>query len=267
MDAGTQLKPLDLGHVLSTTFKVLRARAGVLFAVAALCLTPAFIAGFLANAASEIVREPNVVDPDLAASLSLAAALLTPVSWLITLVLTFFCQAAMLFISVESLGDRNPTIGAAMGVALRRFFPVLFTSVLSLVAIFGGMIACIVPGVLIMVILHAAVPAAVAEPLGPVAAFQRSSALTRGHRVDLFVLLLIFGLVWFVIALATTLLTFPLVVGGFTYWQLRLIPPLIDNVKTLVQTVFSAVLASVVYVRLRTAHDGVKFESLTSVFE
>ena len=69
----------------------------------------------------------------------------------------------------------------AYGRALERFPATFVVQVLSNSMIFGGLIACVVPGLWLMVIYVAAFPRAATREVGPIDALRESKALVRGR--------------------------------------------------------------------------------------
>jgi len=62
-------------------------------------------------------------------------------------------------------------------------------SILLGIAIFCGMLLCFPPGLILLLTLYVAVPAAVEERLGPIRALRRSAELTHGFRLHIFYVL------------------------------------------------------------------------------
>ena len=75
-----------------------------------------------------------------------------------------------------------------MGTALLGYFLVGLASILLLI-----------PGIVVLCMFYVAIPVAVVERMGASDALSRSKALTAGHKMTIFGLTLLSGLVFFVV--------------------------------------------------------------------
>lgn len=92
-------------------------------------------------------------------------------------------------------------IDACINQGLARFLPVLGLTILWWLGITLGFAVLIVPGVILIVIWAAALPALVVERAGVFDAFGRSRALTRGSRGSVFGTLLLLSFILYAPAL------------------------------------------------------------------
>lgn len=92
------------------------------------------------------------------------------------------------------LGE-NVTVLSAYGAAIAKVGAATITSLLVVVALYVGMILCIVPGVLIGLWSVFVAPVLMMENRAYYPAFARSRDLARGHIGRIFVLLCVVGLV------------------------------------------------------------------------
>jgi uncharacterized membrane protein len=99
------------------------------------------------------------------------------------------------------------------------------------------------------------VPACVVERLGPIASLKRSSALTKGCRMKIFCIILIFSAVFFISVLFI----------GFTVPQILLL--LGDLIFQALFVALMEVVTSVIYFGLREIKEGVSVEDMTVVFD
>jgi hypothetical protein len=83
------------------------------------------------------------------------------------------------FVSDVYLG-RPGDIGSAMTRGLTRFLPTMMATILKSLGVVVAFIFFAIPGILLMLYWFAALPAAVLEPVGPLAALGRSGTLSRG---------------------------------------------------------------------------------------
>jgi len=85
--------------------------------------------------------------------------------------------------------------GETVGGGLAGLVPALGASLLVMVVVLMGFIALVIPGLILICMLYPAIPAAVVERTGVIATFERGHALTAGHRVQVFGIFLLLGLV------------------------------------------------------------------------
>lgn len=106
-------------------------------------------------------------------------------------------QAAIIYFGVRTLRAEPPTVGQTALCALRKIAPVVAVTMLAYLAVGLGILFLIVPGVVLFLMLWAAVPAAVVEG-GVVSALERSHQLTKGHKWALLGLFVVVALaIWF----------------------------------------------------------------------
>lgn len=161
---------------------------------------------------------------------------------------------------------RMASVGDSLLVGFAKLFPVLGVAVVTGLAVAGGMVLLVVPGVMIAIAVFVAVPAAVAEQRGVMDAIQYSRALTSGQRWR------IFGVVGIIIAIQIgvyVLLVVFAIMGG----ALR-DPILITKVSmaaSFVTVPFFSALNSVspalVYHDLKVMKEGVDAEALEAIFD
>lgn len=153
-------------ELLRSTWTVVFARAGTLVLITAACLLPGTL---LANAARRIATPHD----DLIAILSIAVHLIG----------TYLAHTGITQVVVAHLRGEPPLAPMqVLGQAVLRVVPALITGLAALLATLLGLLLFVVPGVIVWLTLFAAVPAAVIEHMGPLAAMRRSADLTHGSR-------------------------------------------------------------------------------------
>lgn len=178
--------------------------------------------------------------------------------------------AGILFGVIQQLRGQHAGIGESLGMGLKRLLPVIGVGIVVALATFAGMIALIVPGIIIACMLYVAVPAAVIEKPGLGGALKRSQELTSGYKVQIFGMFLIIALIQ--------------IAAGYML-QKGMVPDVntvndldafLKKIKTyLLAAAFlnvvigslGAVLQGVVYHDLRVAKEGIATEDLAKVFE
>jgi hypothetical protein len=107
-------------------------------------------------------------DPDL--GVIFAGTGLVIVASLVVALVTMIATLAAVRIVIEAAAGARPDVGAALGSAVRRLFPLLGWGILSGLLIVVGLCACVVPGLYF---------AAVLLVLAPVVALERGNAIGR----------------------------------------------------------------------------------------
>jgi hypothetical protein len=175
-------------------------------------------------------------------------------------------QGTIIYGAVGDLNGRPVSVTDSLRVGLRAFLPLLGLGILLGLAIGLGLILLIVPGVLLALAWCVAVPAYVVERPGIIASIQRSAELTRGSRLMIFVLFIVYLVASIVIGIvfgaAGGILSFASG-GAFSLVSRVVIQPVI----AVAQAMVGATGAAVLYVDLRRVRDGVGPEGLSAIFD
>jgi hypothetical protein len=158
--------------------------------------------------------------------------------------------------AVQTLSGRPLRFGTMVAFGLRRLLPTAGAFLLATLVIGLGLLAFIVPGVILACGLAGTIPAAVAERLGPVAALRRSWRLTSGHRWSIFLAALL------MIAVA-----FGLGLLGLVLQLFPLVGPLAAFFVNLTTSALFNVWPAVAYHDLRVQKEGTTTDELVRVFE
>lgn len=164
-------------------------------------------------------------------------------------------------------GSPEAAPGAALRRAVARILPLLGLAILVALAVGVGAMLCLVPGIIVATATFVATPALMVEKVGVTDAWRRSFDLTAGYRWEVFGVLFVLWAVGFVIggigvAFMPGLLEDP---EGFMP-RYTAINTLIGTVGGLVNTLLTAVGATVVYHDLRLAKEGLDEDELLEVF-
>jgi hypothetical protein len=179
------------------------------------------------------------------------------------LLLGYIASAPILYGVIQQLRGQHAGIGESIGVGMKRMLPVLGVAIVCVLAMVAGLIALIVPGIIIACMLYAAVPAAVVERPGIGGALKRSQELTSGYKVQIFGILLVLGVLQKVVSyiLEKSFIKADMQIGDLkTFAWLTLI-------IMIVLGSLGAAIQGVVYHDLRVAKEGVATEDLAKVFE
>jgi uncharacterized membrane protein len=169
---------LDIGRVVRDTFGVIRAKPVTLVALAVL--------SGLVSALNSYVNISRVRGGG-AVSLFWGGPLIMFV--LVSLTAGFVLSAQM-YVTVRELEGASTSTSDVVRHGLRRMLPTIAILLIWSIAVGLASILLFVPGAILATLWFVALPAGIMEP-GPMRAFGRSRALTKGNRWRLFGLSLI----------------------------------------------------------------------------
>lgn len=106
--------------------------------------------------------------------------------------LTAMLMAGATYGNLKAAHNEATTFGDCLSFGLMHALPVLGLTLLWYLAVGLGWILLLVPGIILMCMWSAAIPAFVGEGLGVFASFGRSRELTKGSRLKIFVVLMIY---------------------------------------------------------------------------
>ena len=274
---------LDVGDVLSTTFRTMGQAFVPIFACALAVVMPTTILNFgVSVGAYFLTQEASHGSPDEAMTAALLILPFTFVVAIIGIALQAVGQGGIVYAVAERLSGRSPSIGQAFRVGLSRAFWMFLTNLLLAICVGIGFVMCFVPGIIASLFFAVAAPVCIVERLGPIDSLQRSIQLTEGNRLNIFLIGLAVFVGWFVIALCILAPVQMLVMGGSAAvagggaaglqamqdpLSLGQILGQIVNIPvTLFATMAGSTLVAVIYARLRGLRDGVDAQAIASVF-
>jgi hypothetical protein len=184
-------------------------------------------------------------------------------------VASFGPGAAIMHASALHMEGRSYRLGDSLAHGYRRALPMVFVYLIFSVVVGLGVVALLVPGIILACMLFMVFPVTAVEQRGVFGAFGRAAALSKGYRTTLFAI----GAAWFAIALAMLVgmwlvsLAVTLSVGsilGETAAMIVLVP--IMAVAYLGIGALGSVLASAAYVGLREEKESGSAEQVAGVF-
>jgi hypothetical protein len=240
------LRPRGVGDILDTAFRLYARHWRTLIPIVALVVVPLTIVQYgleqaLLGRIEVVERGGRIVEIHATADelqrAALGGFLLVGISILITLILV----GAVAWATAGALVGREPTVGGSYRYGMARMWPILLVAVLTGLAVLGGLILFVIPGIIFMVRFSVAVPALVVENARGRAALSRSWDLVRDRSWPVLGTLVVAGLLtgivsavvtapfpdaWFprglAAALASALTTpFTALVIGLIYFDLR----------------------------------------------
>src|SRR5271170_6770938 len=200
------LRPLSLGEILDRTFSLYRRNFVLFLGITAL---PHLLILGMNLAQTVLITPPAAGTPHAAARMPnatngfMAFGLLGGlVAIVVYLVVYLLAQGGTVYAVSELYLGRKTTIGASLGRMRGQLGNLFGVTFLSGLAMMGGLILLIIPGIYIACRLVTAVPAALLEDLGPRASLERSFKLTKDNAGRAFVIYLLY----FVLVYAAVLL-------------------------------------------------------------
>jgi hypothetical protein len=209
-----------------------------------------------------IVALPNLfltmnVNPNAPPQLGTLLPLLLT-SLVLGLVLNTFGEAIILYGAFQRLRGSPLNVGEAIQRALARFLPLLGLGLLYGLAIMFGMMLLIVPGFILLVMWAVVVPACIVEGLGPIESMSRSAGLTKGHRWQIFGIIILIGIVNLVGSKVLGLILGP---AGVTVASIG------NLIWTAVWAAYWNCVLIMIYHDLRVAKEGLDTQQIAAVFD
>ncbi len=209
--ATQELRPMGIGDILDTTFRLYRQRFLTFLLIALVVYVPyaLFLTVFTP---SVIAPELSIAAPgenpfDLDSSRRMMAQGRSPgaidvtglIFWIIGILIFSFvliplCTAAMIQnISASYLGE-DLSAGASYGRAAPRFLPLMGTQVLVFLVVMVGLVLLIIPGIIFSLWFLIVGPVVILEGVGGTSALGRSRELMRGNLGKGFSLMFVVGI-------------------------------------------------------------------------
>lgn len=238
----------EVGKILSETFSVYFKNFIPFAILAAIALLPMFfLLSYTASLGQTAPTPDNVTTLLVTSFLALfLGAILCP----------YIATAAITYGVFTQMRGKDVTIGDCLGRGLSTLFPVLGVAIVQGICIFFGLLACLVPGILLMLRWAVSVPAAVEESPGVGGALSRSTWLTEGFRGDIFGILFVIGLIN-----TGSDMTLNLALAGNPTTLL-----VVTGAKSVITVGLSATATAVMYYRLRSVKESIDVDQISSVF-
>ena len=201
-----------------------------------------------------------LVDETLQSTYAADIMAVVGVAWFVLALICIVLSAAIIILAMtkEMSGRGFTPIRAALAI-LRRTPVIVATIVLVLGATLAGVAILLIPGLVVLCVLAVAIPASLAENLGPIQSLRRSAFLTKGNRwriLAILILLEVGGLALSELAGSGLELTF----GTLASLFLRL--PFDAAIHA-----FIAVAIGVLYMKLRIAREGPEVDQIAQLFD
>jgi hypothetical protein len=253
----TTATEFSVGGVLGEAFSIL-IRNIAPFAIISLIVTAPFFvyAYFVGATVVQTTSDLSGTTVGVSSSIVGGGAL---AAWLLQVVLTQVAVGAISYGVFQEMRGQRADFGQCVARAIALIFPVLGVSIVTALAIAIGAVLLVVPGVILACMLWVVIPVAVVERPGVFASLSRSGTLTKGHRWQIFGILLLIGIAEGVASYALTRIFGG--IGGFLLGQLA------GWVVTAAGSAYTAVSTAVGYTMLRFSKEGVGIEDIARIFD
>jgi len=244
------IPPKTLGEILSAAFNIYKANASNLLLIVAIVVVPlsfisALFAGvvFAGTTHTEQIFGTSVEVTDRSFWLFVGGALVTAV---ISVIISAVLQAAILRAAAQAtIGDPvDPEESYRYG--FKRLGSVILVSLLVGLAVAGGFILLIIPGIIFLVMLSVSIPVLIVENRRGTAAMGRSWNLVKGHFWHALGVIV-------VAAIITGVVSGILGSIGGNAWVVRWI---FTAIGTIVTAPFSALVSVLLYLDLRSRSEA-----------
>lgn len=210
-----ELRELGIGEIYGQSLAIVFKNISTLVVLMVSVYVPFYLATyFIAQAV--LPPEPTTLE-ELAAYSQVVQQFSTFVGLLETLIIVPVTAAAVMFLVAGLYAGKRVTIGMALSLAAGRLLPLLFTYILTTLAITAGLIALIIPGIVLLVWFLLSTEVTVFEGLAGPKAMGRSKELMRGASASLILLLIGYGITFAAIRYA----------GSIAFAQLPPLPTII----------------------------------------
>lgn len=256
---------ITTGNILARSFQIFSQAPGLFFSIILILYSPLlllflpvmFDAASPAEPSAEALSGP--VD-------QMGFALWGPMAagMLLFLLIAPAATAAIAYGVVRKMRGEPVTLGECFRKGFRRWVSVVAASILIGLATSLGFIACIIPGLVVMAGLFVAIPALVVEEESASMSLSRSWELTRGHRLSMFGVIVIFIALQRV-AEVPTYVTDDLGIAqeGIAAILLLVLTTGLSLVFTAIQSISSAM----AYHDLRVEKEGFGLEEIAAAFD
>lgn len=238
----------SISNVFTNTFGVIGRNPALFLGLSLIIVgAPQLVIGLLMT--------PAASDP-LALFSSTAAIFSSMIGYVIFLFLSIVLQASLVVASANDLAGKPVNFGTCVSRAVAKLFPLIGLGICVAVGVGIGFVFLIVPGVILYLMWMVAVPAMMVENLGVFEALGRSSALTKGSRLKLLGLIVVFFIFSIII--------------GIPFGLVSAISPSITMVVSALVGALSAAVGAAgiaaVYIELRGSREGASSDDLAQVF-
>ena len=244
-------RPMGIGEILSTAFQLYQRHWRTLLAIAAVVVVPFTLVQYLLG--DQVRTRGEVTSNGVVETATWAVGIAGLVAALAAVVMFLVLTGAITRAVAAEVAGEDPSVEQSYRFGFHRLGSVLLVSVLVGLAIIGGLILFIIPGIYIGVRLAVSIEALVVEGRRGTQAMGRSWELVGGHWWHAFGTLVVGGLLTGVV---NAVITAPF---GNTSWFVQAVAAAVATVVTLPYGVLVGVL---LYLDLRARKENLNLERL-----
>lgn len=192
-----EIRELSIGEILDQAITLTKNHFGSFFSVVAVTLLPIGLIQAGVNIAI-MPETPLIPTPEELAAIEKAQMENLPIiggMGLLVLLVVPIANAALVRIVAHSYLGKNTSTGDAVGSAFGLLLPLYWTWMIMAIAVMGGMILLVIPGIIAAFWFSLATQVVVVERVSGVAALKRSRELMRGNVGTVFVLGIVLGII------------------------------------------------------------------------
>ena len=245
---------INVGDVFTRARQIFVARWGTYLGIMAIGYAPFLIAVAVATFAA--------THPDAFRGIERPVAYVAISAGIVFGILGAFClfvaPAAIYFGVTQQLLGRSFSFGDCFGAGFRRSPAFFACAFLIALLVMLGFVLLIAPGLIAYCVYAVALPACMAERIGPIKAMSRSAFLTKGNRWRVFGILFLLYIIGAIFQ-QTVASGAAAAAGAFSL--------VIAMPVNIVVEAFKAVVVAVLYYHLRVAREGIDIEQIAKVFD
>jgi hypothetical protein len=235
LPAPPPLRPRGVGEILTAAFDLYGRHWRTLLPLVAVVVIPLSI---LQYGLADVVRVEPVdrASTEVNAGTAFGGAVIGLGSLFLSILLT----GAVAWAVAGVLVGREPDLGESYRFGLARFWAIVLVGILTALAVFGGFLLLVVPGLIFLTRFSVSMPVLVVEGRRGTSALARSWDLVTGHSWPVFGALVVAALLT---GLVNAILTFP-----FAGW---FVEGLLAGIASAITTPFFALVLALIYFDLR----------------
>jgi hypothetical protein len=188
------IRELKLGEILDQAVNLTKDHFRVLIGITGILLIPYNVIGGLIQVAMMPTLPPSPTPEQSMAAGFAAMRISLPITLLAVYVIAPITNAALVYAISGAYLEQPIGVGGSFKRAFQRIPPLIWTWMIAGFAIMGGMILCVIPGILAAFWFALATQVVVVEGVAGMAAMKRSKQLMAGNIGTLFVLGLLLGI-------------------------------------------------------------------------
>ncbi len=261
----------DIGRVINRAFAAIKNNFATFFLASLLIVgLPMFIVGLLPIFMG--LNGGMLNGDEINTAYMGGFFVITFVTIIVILIGSVILQGALIYASIADFNGQRASFSESLRIGLRYFFPLLGLGILYGLAMMGGFLLLIVPGVLIALGWSIAAPILIVEGKSITESISRSWQLTSGYKRWILLLWIIITVISSIIGAilgAFTLIagdpTTVLLEGGSTVFHFA--NAIFSALAQAISTMIGAAGIAAVYYELRQIREGIGAESLAAVFD